>query len=457
MSAEAIALDPGLAEAILLGLAACFLALFFGIAVHEIGHAIAARLVGARVRSIRIGIAGKAVSFELGGTKISVHPLPLGGLTIARTASRSRNIAFVMGGSVANAVVGGALLAAFPRNGPVAFLAAIDLATGLSTLVPLSAGKRMGCAKSDGLNLLGLIVGKKARYDMRDESSAAIKGIRAMRGDDPESAIESFREAARGPDKPWLAQALLALSLVASADEANKKEGLALTKSTLNEVDLTVEASGLSPLTRGVTAVKLADALYRNGDVDGAIEGLRRHEPHWPRPFPRGDAQLATFLRIQADEGSWEESRVLAQRAFSAPPSGESESLTGPMRGWVANHIAFDLVRSGPVEDAGELAKAAELALEAHRLLPGDPGVIDTLALVRVRQGRPDEAELLVRPLLSEVGDGPLGAAIACTLALAMLDLDRADEARPLADQASAVDAGSYLLGEVRSRLDKLL
>lgn len=67
-------------------LAACFMAPV-SIVAHELGHAIAARLVGLEVGAIVIGVGPKLWRGELFGTAVTLHAWPLSGLTFLGAGS----------------------------------------------------------------------------------------------------------------------------------------------------------------------------------------------------------------------------------------------------------------------------------------------------------------------------------------------------------------------------------
>ena len=54
---------------------------FLSIALHEAGHALAARHVGMAVRSVRIGKGPKLASFRIGSSRVDIHAIPSTGLT----------------------------------------------------------------------------------------------------------------------------------------------------------------------------------------------------------------------------------------------------------------------------------------------------------------------------------------------------------------------------------------
>ncbi len=120
----------------------------------------------------------------------------------------------------------------------------------------------------------------------------------------------------------------------------------------------------------------------------------------------------------------------------------------GPsIRAGLATAMARALVR-GPVPDPAQLADADRWASMACELRPDSPSSIDTLALVRIRQGRFEEAEDLVRPLVVTIADVGERANYETTLALALAGTGRYEEARALVARARTVDSHSPILIE---------
>lgn len=93
----------------LFNLLAWLVVIFSSIAVHELGHALAARLLGLRVRRVVIGQGREVLRFRIGSTEIRLHQLPFLGLTFIEPAPvralRSRMALAVLAGPVASAVL----------------------------------------------------------------------------------------------------------------------------------------------------------------------------------------------------------------------------------------------------------------------------------------------------------------------------------------------------------------
>ncbi len=130
-----------------------------------------------------------------------------------------------------------------------------------------------------------------------------------------------------------------------------------------------------------------------------------------------------------------------------------SEVVPPRLRGQLENGIAYELVRYGPVADPDVLAEAAKRAIRAHELTSEDPSSGDTLALVRIRQGRSDVAEVMARDLVEKASSDHLQAIYKTTRALALIHLNRFAEARALVDEAASVRGSNPLLEEVQAAL----
>ncbi|MBI5831119.1 MAG: site-2 protease family protein [Armatimonadetes bacterium] len=85
------------------------LASFASLALHELGHALAARLLGFRVYSLTLGAGPSSLGMRLGGVDLMLRGLPVGGFTEAGTRSpralRARVALFIAAGPLANLLV----------------------------------------------------------------------------------------------------------------------------------------------------------------------------------------------------------------------------------------------------------------------------------------------------------------------------------------------------------------
>lgn len=82
--------------------------------MHELGHALAARLAGMRVFALLIGRGPLLAAGHVAGTQVAWRLFPTTGVTFAasRAPTRGRVLLYVCGGVLANAVVALVVLAA---------------------------------------------------------------------------------------------------------------------------------------------------------------------------------------------------------------------------------------------------------------------------------------------------------------------------------------------------------
>lgn len=154
-------ISPDLAQA-LITIFLFNLSLILSIVPHELGHAIAAWLLGLRVFNIAFGYGKEIFRFNLFGTLFSFHRLPLGGLT--RFAPRSlrwyrfRFLVAILAGPAANAIIALTILYISRHNGGVPVPAQLFLIANviilISNLIPIHFSHRK--VKSDGLQMIGV-------------------------------------------------------------------------------------------------------------------------------------------------------------------------------------------------------------------------------------------------------------------------------------------------------------
>ena len=152
---------------VLLGNAFCFvLATYLSTIVHEIGHALGARIVGMRVWRIVLGSGPTIAQGKVFDTELQVGVLPVGGLTFMQPESdvalRRRYAAAIAAGPATTAAI---LVAALSFREPIDFTQIVApfqmlaLANGvllLAVLVPLRLSSGMGLQATDGWLLLNL-------------------------------------------------------------------------------------------------------------------------------------------------------------------------------------------------------------------------------------------------------------------------------------------------------------
>jgi tetratricopeptide (TPR) repeat protein len=131
---------------------------------HELGHALAARLLGYQQIRILIGFGEPVFIFEFFGFEWMINRIPLGGLTLATllsgTGLRWKQLAFVASGPAVNALVALFTWLAFPTMSffdgagtwPEIFFWA-NLLVLAENLIPYEVATAYGRLKNDGLVL----------------------------------------------------------------------------------------------------------------------------------------------------------------------------------------------------------------------------------------------------------------------------------------------------------------
>jgi tetratricopeptide (TPR) repeat protein len=136
---------------------------------HELGHAVAGRLVGFRVFVIEIGTGRVACEFLLGGLRWRIRSIVFGGLTYAFPCNanfyRLKAFALVLGGPVTNAILLFISIkflsldqffesTAFKGFVPMVLLALCNLTLLIFSLWPYTTNSAAGKIPNDGLLLL---------------------------------------------------------------------------------------------------------------------------------------------------------------------------------------------------------------------------------------------------------------------------------------------------------------
>ena len=210
-------IPPHLAIATVVAFAALLLAAFItGMVVHELGHALAVRLIGQRVDRIELGGTLARVTFSLGAVQISIG-LGLGGsVTYAsHRASVARRAVVVATGPVADILVAPCCLLLPLPHWETSYLALCVLATAVQDLAPAHTASG---GSTDGYKLSRIPAELRAAAQVRklladpcwwerpDAPGILIDGFRL---DVPE-AEDCLRELGRKPSellrvftKPW--------------------------------------------------------------------------------------------------------------------------------------------------------------------------------------------------------------------------------------------------------------
>jgi len=163
---------------------------------HELGHALAARLVGMRVHSICIGSGPTLAEFTAGGVHVECKLVPLGGATMAshRTTyfARSRQWLMVAAGPAVNAALfalglvwlpAADVLIAWADNqpAPLATFITANLFVCVFNLLPRKVSTAFGPVGSDGHALLTIPLATDADVQSWNSANYLIEAISLYR------------------------------------------------------------------------------------------------------------------------------------------------------------------------------------------------------------------------------------------------------------------------------------
>lgn len=202
--------------------------------VHELGHALAARLVGWRVHEIVLGFGREVAAFSIGATRVRVKALPVEGYVRPgpRGADRARwKSAWVyFWGPGAELLVLGALWLSFDgrlfeRTEEPALLiaqgAAVAIGIGLAfNLVPLPLGRRV----NDGLGIVLSVVRPAEAFEAQMVDPFIVEARRRLLAEDPADAerILSNALAAHPGDTRLVAWRAVALAATGAASTGER-------------------------------------------------------------------------------------------------------------------------------------------------------------------------------------------------------------------------------------------
>ncbi len=161
------------------------IAIYLSVILHELGHAVMARLCGFLVTSLGLGFGGKSLAFSVGRTRVYwTTSRPLQGLTFTFApdlyASRWSYVAMLAGGVIANALAAGVCLGLWWHGGPWASMWGVVAAVNgmlLTSILPLQMQVGGLTLRSDGAQILDRIRGKAEVL-----APLIIQNVRALRG-----------------------------------------------------------------------------------------------------------------------------------------------------------------------------------------------------------------------------------------------------------------------------------
>lgn len=156
------------------------------IALHELGHAAAARLVGWRVEEIVVGFGRPTACFDLLGVPFTLKMYPLGGYVSpgpvsVRWVRIKSALVYAAGPGAELLLVGGLVVALgpermFERTEAVPMIAAQSVAltallSVISNLVPRRIETERGQSVSDGMGIIGSFLRPARDYEMQVRST----------------------------------------------------------------------------------------------------------------------------------------------------------------------------------------------------------------------------------------------------------------------------------------------
>jgi len=378
-------------------LATCFMAPI-SIVVHELGHAVAARLVGLEVGAIVIGVGRKLWSGEIFGTAVTLHAWPLSGLTFLGAQSldflRTRLWFATLMGPVTNALL--ALLAVEQWPDLVAkygvpLLSLWIITNGLlalQSLVPRRFSHAGEMLSTDGLALLQIpritleqlesylftasLLRAYARFERREYAGArdiCLKGLEHA----PDNlqlqvlltACHSYLgnyAGSRALLVPLLRQYANADGTVRAAIENNMAFALLMSSPSAGyDSDMLIEADRLSANAFTLFPCALPYRSTRSliltatGRPDRALDLLAYSHYATADRIPRGHCAIARAFALHR-LGRGEESEEAAAEAARLNPDnvGILEVLGVPMRTPAELRDARREVRWRPVLDVAE-------------------------------------------------------------------------------------------------------
>jgi hypothetical protein len=211
---------------------AALLSSLFRIGVHEAGHALAARAMGARVLRVTIGRGPARRTVRLGNTLIDLRSYVfMGGAThfawLGGSARRWRSILVVIAGPAANGVLAALAFWAASACGPgwpadflrptLAGFGLAQAATAIFNLLPFTS--RFDGLPSDGRQLFTLLSARIPKVDVATQ--ALLRGQTCLAEQQFNEAAEAFWDAARlKPDATYAFAMVMHCLARAKGDDA---------------------------------------------------------------------------------------------------------------------------------------------------------------------------------------------------------------------------------------------
>lgn len=204
------------------------------IALHELGHAIAAGALGWEVREVVIGFGGTAARFEILGVPCSLKMYPLGGYVrpapLSLSAVRVRSALVYLAGPGAELLLVALLVLALgwdtmtTRTDEVGIIAAQAVAVAaligaFSNLVPRTFPTERGLSATDGMGILRSFTQPARAFVAQVRSAHEERIVHASHLADPERTVQACEHAfgALG-DEPHLRTVMIRALVELDAD-----------------------------------------------------------------------------------------------------------------------------------------------------------------------------------------------------------------------------------------------
>jgi hypothetical protein len=284
----------------------------------------------------------------------------------------------LVGGVVLNIVVGiVAIWVATPVNNlpslTLWIFGGTNLFMGFGSLLPFRARSRDGVSATDGLQIVRTL--STARRN-RAVTHAVSKWTSIIRERGVDAGVE-FMKGKRRTGKDARLDFVYAHSLLSSSVPQNYMLGLNEARAILDATAPPTPIRTTSPAGRSQLIVGIARCQAFK---------LRKSDGLWPQGYVAGDLCISEILAGHDDFELRAEGAARAKSLLSDHPQ-DGSALDPDDRASLANCIAGVIV-ADPTSEPGLLVEAEGYAELACALLPNHGGPIDTLALVRFRQGR---------------------------------------------------------------------
>jgi tetratricopeptide (TPR) repeat protein len=253
------------------------------ITVHEFGHAVVGHLVGLRLFWVTIGVGRRLFEFRLRGVRVSVHVLPLMGMTALAPRDgqqmRGRLFLAILAGPAMHLVL--AVLATIfflsrnPAETVLSFLSLASLAPAkvfvyanvlclALSLIPRRSESAAGVMRTDGAILLRLGMHDETIMNEYRMASSILEAYEYQRVGRFSEAIQYYERALRQKPGNWMLQHDLAIAHLMSGD------ALAARSSLVALLDSEMGQSEHRLLL--INNVAYADAVITNGSDDFLTE-----------------------------------------------------------------------------------------------------------------------------------------------------------------------------------------